>query len=298
MIERIVELGEGIADLATTDEGLEPFDMGWVVDLPLGKRREFHRVIRQEDRLDLVRADELLEQLVHDARPDRPSLDIRPGGASDPEQVIGVPVLDIVDTGFSADRLPERFARPGRRDIDLLAAIDKRWLAVHGDGGVDDQGLHRLHHRLVIAVRLIELEHREFRGVIAVDPLVPEILADLVDTLVAADEQPLQVQLVRDAKIKGLPERVVEGREGPGGGTAVERLQHGGLDLEVAAVVQEPPDRRDHPGAHLEYGANGSVGDEVDVALAIADLDILQAVPLLRRRIQRLRQHRQRFDAE
>ena len=44
----------------------------------------------------------------------------------------------------------------------------------------------------------------------------------------------------------------------------------------------------DDVAAHLEELAHVLVGDEVAVALAVALLDVGEAVPLLRRRLQRL----------
>src|SRR6185369_8502582 len=60
------------------------------------------------------------------------------------------------------------------------------------------------------------------------------------------------------------------------------------LDLEVAAPGHEFPDRRDDPAARLEDLARRRVYDEIEIALAIADFDVRQAVPLLRQRRQAL----------
>ena len=63
---------------------------------------------------------------------------------------------------------------------------------------VDDQLLGQVHHRAVVAVGLIDLEHREFGIVPRADAFVAIDAAQLVDPLDAADQQPLQVQLQRD----------------------------------------------------------------------------------------------------
>ena len=57
-------------------------------------------------------------------------------------------------------------------------------------------------HRVVVAVRLVDLEHRELGVVGGVDALVAEDAADLVDPLEAADDQPLEVELDRDAQVQ------------------------------------------------------------------------------------------------
>ena len=75
-----------------------------------------------------------------------------------------------------------------------------------------------------------------------VDALVPEVVADLVHPLEAAHDQPLEVQLVRDAQEERHVERVVVRRERPRRRAAVQRLQHRRLDLEVAEPVEEGAD--------------------------------------------------------
>ena len=150
---------------------------------------------------------------------------------------------------------------------------------------------HLLGHRhqlLVVAVGLVELEHRELGVVLRRDPLVPEVAVDLVDALDAADGQPLQVQLRRDAQEQLHVERVVVRHERPRERAAGDRLHHRRLDLEVAARVQERADRRQHPAAHLEDLARVRVDDEIEIALAVAHLDVAQAVPLLGQREEAL----------
>ena len=80
--------------------------------------------------------------------------------------------------------------------------------------------------------------------------------------------------------------------------SAVERLQDGRLDLEEAVVVERAADRGDDPGARGEELARLLVGDEVELAAAVARLDVLEAVELLRRRAQGLREQRPVLDAQ
>ncbi len=76
-----------------------------------------------------------------------------------------------------------------------------------------------------------------------VHSLVPEVVPDLVDPLEAADEQPLEIELVGDAQIERHVERVVVGDERTGRRAAVERLEHRRLHLEEAALVEEAAGR-------------------------------------------------------
>ena len=73
-------------------------------------------------------------------------------------------------------------------------------------------------------------------------------------------------------------------------------VHHRRLDFEEAAGVEEVADPPDQGGAHLEDLARLFVGGEVEIALAVARLDVGQAVPLLRHRAQRLGEEGQVVD--
>ena len=141
---------------------------------------------------------------------------------------------------------------------------------------------------LVVGVGLVPLEHRELGVVLVRDALVAEVLAELVDAIDAADDQALQVELGGDPQVEVAVEGVVVGREGPGQGAAVERLQDRRLDLDEAVFVE--------PAAHLADGARPEredapallVGDQVELAAAVAGLGVLEAVELVGRRAQAL----------
>jgi hypothetical protein len=138
-----------------------------------------------------------------------------------------------------AQRLQERQAPERRCEVEVVALERTVRRRRHGRGDVADHRLDQVHHVVVVGERLVELEHRELRVVRPVDALVAEVLADLVDALEPADDQPLQVQLVGDAQVEPHVERVVMRDERPRRGAAVQRLKHGRLHLDVAALVEE-----------------------------------------------------------
>jgi hypothetical protein len=88
---------------------------------------------------------------------------------------------------------------------------------------------------LYVAERLVELHHRELGVVARRDALVAEDAPDLEHPLHPADDQPLEVQLERDAQVQLHVERVVVGGERAGVGAAGLGVQHRGLDLDEAA---------------------------------------------------------------
>ncbi len=139
-----------------------------------------------------------------------------------------------------------------------------------------DQLLHRAHHHLVVGVGLVKLEHGELGVVGAVHPLVPEVVPDLVDPLEAADQQPLEVQLVGDPQVERHVQRLVVGDEGARRRPAVLGLQDGSLHLQEPALVQKAAQVRDRPRPHPEHLPDLGMDRQVGVALPVADLGIGQ----------------------
>jgi len=117
---------------------------------------------------------------------------------------------------------------------------------------------------------------------------VPKITVDLVYPLQPTDHEPLQVQLRCDPQIQIDIQRVVMRHEGARRRAAVKRLHHWRLHLYESPSFQLPPQRGDEPGAGHKDFTHFRVGDQIEVALPVACFHVLQAVPFLRHREQRL----------
>src|SRR5262249_9770445 len=145
---------------------------------------------------------------------------------------------------------------------------------------------------------LIALEHRELGVVLGRKAFVAKHTPDLVHALETAHHEPLQVQLQSDAQIEVTVEHVVMGRERLRGPPAWDLLQHAGLYLQETQAVEQCPDCRDDTCPGCEHVANLGVGDQVQVALPVAQLHVAQAMPLLRQRPERLAQQAELLDPE
>jgi hypothetical protein len=88
------------------------------------------------------------------------------------------------------------------------------------------------------------------------------------------------------------------GDEGPREGAPVQRLEHRRLDLDEALGVQVAAHRGDDLGPRDEDLASVVVGDEVELAMAVARLDVVQAVELVGWWAQALGQQREVLDAQ
>src|SRR6185436_7500039 len=64
LIERIVQLTERVRHLLAVGKKLEAFGQLWITPLWFRQRRELHRIIDDESRLDQLRLDQSLKNLV------------------------------------------------------------------------------------------------------------------------------------------------------------------------------------------------------------------------------------------
>ncbi len=151
-------------------------------------------------------------------------------------------------------------------------------LLSHTEEGALCQG----HHVMVVCVGLVRLQHGEFRIVMRGDALIAEILADLVDSIQPAHDEPLQIELVGDAQVYLLIQGVVVSGEGSRHRPSIHGLENRCLHLDEPAGIHEATQGGDDVTAQDEDAARLFVDDKVQVSLPVAGLHVLQAVPLLR----------------
>ena len=179
-------------------------------------------------------------------------------------------------------------AREGAIEVDALALVLDLAGARHGPRDLAEQALGEVHHVLVVGQGLVELEHGELGVVLGGHPLVAEVAVDLEHPLEAAHHQALEVQLGRDPEEHVHVEGVVMGPEGSGDRAPGQGLHHRRLDLEEVPLDEEGADAVYGPAPPAEGLPRGFARDEVDVATAVAQLGVAEAVPLLGQRVQAL----------
>src|SRR5690606_36076328 len=99
---------------------------------------------------------------------------------------------------------------------------------------------------------------------------------------------PLEVELGRDAQVEVHVQGVVVRDEGTRVRPGDERVHHRRLHLEEIPLVEEASDEADEARALAEDLPDVEVGGQVEIALAVARLNVLEAVPLLGKGAQRL----------
>ena len=122
---------------------------------------------------------------------------------------------------------------------------------------------------------------------------VTEVTVDLEYPFKAADHQPFQIQLRRDAQIHIQIERIMMGDKRTRGSAAGDHLHHRGFHFHKAARNHELTHGGEDLRTHLEGVARLFVGNQIQIALTIARFLILQAVKLVRQRAQCLGQQAQ-----
>ena len=176
-----------------------------------------------------------------------------------------------------------------------------QWSALHLQSSQNSlrhllhQRLHRFHHGGVVAIGLVGLQHGEFGIVTTGKPLIAEIAADLEHLVHAAHQHALEVEFQRDAHVELAAEGIVMRLERLGRRTAGDGLHHRRLHLHVAALVEEIADLADDLRALEEGGLHLVAGDQVQIALTIADLGVGESLPLGGRRPQGLREDHKRL---
>ena len=157
---------------------------------------------------------------------------------------------EFAELGFGArrfrpvvnDRLAHGHTPPVHsRPVNLVLAPFGSCPRSYVNGHPLDQLLGQVHHPAVIGIGLVKLEHGELGVVPGRDALVAKIAIDLVDPIESPDQQPLEIQLRRDAQKKVNVERVMMGHERPRHSAAGNRLHHGRFHFDEFMRVHEAP---------------------------------------------------------
>ena len=113
-------------------------------------------------------------------------------------QAGGIGVIRVVQPGGRANGLAHGQPAPGRGEIKLMTLVGEAGMAVQRPRHRRDQFFAASHHAAIVAVGFVELKLGELRVVLEADAFVAKVAADLIDALVATDEQAFEVQLEGD----------------------------------------------------------------------------------------------------
>ncbi len=204
-----------------------------------------------------------------------------------------------VEARLLLDGIEDGQAPEGGAEGDDLAVDLHLGLAVDGGADLLQHLLGEGHAPEQVLVADVELHAGELGVVGLVHALVAEVLAHLVDALEAAHDEALQVELRSDAHVHVLVQGVEVCDERACRCTAGDVLQDGGVHLGVAGIVEDAAHGAYDGGSLEERVLHSGVHHQVDVALAVAQLGVVEGVVDLAvgvclhhgQRLQALRQH-------
>ena len=180
-----------------------------------------------------------------------------------------------------ARQFGHRATRPRRGEGERPALVLDLGRAEHVHRDAGGQLFGEGHHVLVVPVGGVDLEHRELGVVARAHALVAKDAADLEDPLEAAHDESLQPQFRRDAQVEVGVERVVVRGEGPRVRARRDRVQDRRLDLHEVLRPAALAHGAHDVVAPLQGRARHRIGPEVGLAVAIAQVEIGDAGPLV-----------------
>lgn len=139
-----------------------------------------------------------------------------------------------------------------------------------------DQTLRQIHDIVHIRIRHIELADREFRVMRHVDTLIPKDTTDFVYTVQSTDDELLEIELGGDTKVEVEIKVVVMRDERLSSRSARNHARYRRLNLQETKVIEVTADIVDNARTSDEDTTGFFGEDEVEVALAVAGLDVLE----------------------
>ena len=243
----------------------------------LGQRRHLHGIVDDEGRLDECTLTELAEQLVDELALTHGLVHIHLFRQAEGADLFLALAL-AVEARLLLDGLKDGKAAVGSLERNELSVDFALGLAVHGDTDGLKEFLRERHHPVVVLILNVEFHTSELWVVVAVHSLVAEVLAYLIDTFEATHDESLQVELSGDAHIHVLVEGIEVGDERTGRCTAGNGLQRRGLHFGITSLVEHTAHGADDGGALQESLLHTFVHHKVDIALAIAQLWVVELI--------------------
>ena len=113
---------------------------------------------------------------------------------------------------------------------------------------------------------------------VTVHTLVTEVLANLINTLKTTYDKALQIKLSSDTHIHILIERIEVSDEWAGRSTTSDTLESRSLHLCITSVVENAAECTENCSTLQESILYAIVDDEVNIALTIAQLRVVELV--------------------
>ena len=277
LIDRIVKLGIGISQLLTIHHQLETLSKSGLRAVHLGKRRHLNGIIGNEGWLDEGALAKLTKEFVDQLTLTHGLIYVHTLRKAERTNLV-LCLAVAVETSLLLDGIEDRQTTEWSLKRDDVAIDFNLGLAIHSCTDFLQHLLGKGHTPQQVLIADIELHTSELGIVGLVHTLVAEVLAHLVDTLEATYDEALQVKLSGDTHVHILVERIEVGDEWAGRSTTSDVLQNRSVHLRISGVVKNATQGADDGGTLQEGIFHTLVDYQVNIALTIAQLGVVELV--------------------
>ena len=266
----VVLFGVSRCDFLPVDAQLKDVNRAGVILRDLGERTQLPRYVRHKGGLNQGRLNEFFKDIVGDFVILQYSVHFNFHGTGFFEFHLAAVAEPVGIPGRLHDQILILRLAPFTGEVDH-GAVGARNLQApnHALCNVLDQALREGHHAAKIRVCLVEFEHRELGVVPARQAFIAEDPPDFKNPFLAAHQESFQIQLQRNAHIKGAIERVKMRLKGPRRCAARHALQDRRFHLREIALPKVFPHRLDDAGTLPEALPRVGVYDQIEITLAV-----------------------------
>ena len=243
----------------------------------LGQWRHLYWIVGDECRLDEGTLAELTEELVDQLTLTHGLIYVHALLLAEVANLF-LALAVAVEASLLLDGIEDREAAIWSLEADDVTINFTLWLAVDSDTDGLQQLLGERHHPVVVLVLYVKLHTSELWVVVAVHTLVAEVLANLIYTLETTYDEALQIKLGSDTHVHILIQCVEVGDEWTSGCSTGDALEGRGLYLCVTSFVEYLSQCAEYGSTLKEGVLHAIIDDEVNVALAVTQLWIIELV--------------------
>ncbi len=200
LVDGVVELAISVGEFFAVDHELEALGQAGFGAVFLGEGGHLDWVVGDEGWLDVSAFAELAEYLVDEFAFAHGVVDFHFELTADVADLVFGLAFEVV-AGLLLDSLEDRESAEWGSEADDVAIDLTFGFAVYGYANSLEEMLGEGHHPIVVFVLDVELHAGELGVVCAIHTLVAEVLADLVYSLEAAYDEPLEIELGGDTHI-------------------------------------------------------------------------------------------------
>ena len=237
LIDRIIQLGVSICHLPSIHKELKTFYIIRIVRFLFCQWRDLNWVIHNKGRLDQMILYILLKEQVQDIPLLMTLLKFNAFFLCQSLCCLSIRNLVKINSCVFLDGIYHRQSLERLGKIHLMITILEDLGTCHFLGNVTIKLLGKIHHTVIICIRLIKLHQCELRIMSGIQSLITEHTTNLVNTFHATYDQSLEIQLQRYSQFQILIQGIEVSLKWSCSSTAGIGYQHRCLHLHKALLI-------------------------------------------------------------